>query len=43
MRPGDTLTKLAARYGVTETAIKSANSLKSDILVVGTSLRIPGR
>lgn len=43
IRPGDTLTKLAARYGVTETAIKSANSLQSDILVVGTSLRIPGK
>lgn len=43
VKPGDTLTKLASANGVTESAIKSANSLKSDILVVGTSLVIPAK
>ncbi len=41
IRPGDTLTKLARAYGTTEVDIKSANSLDSDILVVGKRLVIP--
>lgn len=39
---GDTLGKIAARYGVTVTALKIANKLKTDRIQVGQRLVIPG-
>jgi murein DD-endopeptidase MepM/ murein hydrolase activator NlpD len=39
---GDTLGEIAARYGVTMTALKIANRLKSDRIFVGQVLTIPG-
>lgn len=41
VRPGDSLTAIAARCGVTVTALKSTNGLVSNWLLVGQSLRIP--
>ena len=38
---GDTLSQIASRYGVTLTAIKTANNLNNDLLQVGQVLRIP--
>lgn len=38
---GDTLGRIAARYGTTADAIKRANGMKSDTVVLGTKLRIP--
>jgi N-acetylmuramoyl-L-alanine amidase len=38
---GDTLSEIAARYNVSVTAIKSANSLSGNTVRVGQTLRIP--
>jgi LysM repeat protein len=38
---GDTLSKIAAKYGTTAEAIKKANGMKSDTVVLGAKLRIP--
>ncbi|MGC8880468.1 MAG: LysM peptidoglycan-binding domain-containing protein [Anaerolineae bacterium] len=42
VRWGDTLFSIAAQFGVTVEAIKSANGLSSDIIQVGQQLVIPG-
>lgn len=39
---GDSLSKIASKYGTTVSAIKSANNMKSDVVVLGARLRIPG-
>ncbi|MEJ8544022.1 LysM peptidoglycan-binding domain-containing protein [Brevibacillus borstelensis] len=41
VKPGDTLGKIAARYGVTVEQVKLVNHLQSDKLLVGQSLSIP--
>lgn len=38
---GDTLSKIAAKHGTTADAIKKANGMKSDTVVLGSKLRIP--
>lgn len=38
---GDTLSKIAAKFGVTVTALKAANNLTSDTIKVGQKLTIP--
>ena len=40
---GDTLIKIAAKYGVTVNAIRNANNLTSDRIVVGQPLKIPAK
>ncbi|NLH72034.1 MAG: LysM peptidoglycan-binding domain-containing protein [Verrucomicrobia bacterium] len=42
VKGGENLTKIAKRYGVTVSDIRTANNLKSDKIVVGQKLRIPG-
>jgi membrane-bound lytic murein transglycosylase D len=43
VRPGDTLSGVAARYGVTQSALRAANGLgSSSYLRAGTRLKIPG-
>lgn len=41
VKTGDTLTRIAAMYGVTTSAIKSANGLTSDVVRLGKTLLIP--
>lgn len=41
VKAGDTLAKIAKRYGVTENAIKRANNLSSNTISVGQILNIP--
>lgn len=41
VKQGDTLSTVAARYGVSVAQIKTVNGLKSDKLAVGQKLRIP--
>jgi LysM repeat protein len=41
VQTGDTLTRIAAMYGVTTAAIKSANGLTSDTVRLGRTLLIP--
>lgn len=41
VRSGDTLSQIAKAHGVTVKALKSANHLSSDLIVVGAKLRIP--
>ena len=43
VKKGETLSKIAARYGVTIAAIKSANGLKSDNIREGQRLKIPAK
>ncbi len=43
VRPGDTLSSVAVRCGVTVAELKNANGLVSNQLLVGQSLRIPTR
>src|SRR5690606_1544569 len=43
VRPGDTLSGIASRYGVTITDLKSNNGLASDTIRVGQDLYIPGQ
>ncbi|BFO07819.1 hypothetical protein GGER_03290 [Serratia rubidaea] len=38
---GDTLSSIAAHYGVSVTALKSANRLKSDVAPLDRTLTIP--
>jgi len=38
---GDTLSRIAQRYGTTVKALKSANGLKSDVIKVGQKLKLP--
>jgi LysM repeat protein len=40
---GDNLTKIAAKYGVTVNALRNANNLTSDRIVVGQVLKIPAK
>lgn len=42
VQSGDVLGSIAARHGVTVKAIKEANGLKKDFIVVGQKLTIPG-
>ncbi len=42
VRWGDTLFSIAQRFGVTVDAIKQANGLTSDFIIVGQELTIPG-
>lgn len=43
VRPGETLSKIARRYGTTAKAVARANNMHtSDVLRVGTTLDIPG-
>lgn len=41
VRPGETLSGIAARYGVSVADIRQANQLSRDIIRVGVELRIP--
>lgn len=38
---GDSLSRIASQYGTTVAAIKQANNMKSDTVVLGSRLRIP--
>ena len=39
---GETLTRIASRYGVSVSSLRSANGLSSDLIKVGQRLTIPG-
>jgi LysM repeat protein len=39
---GDTLTKIANRFGVSIQAIKTANKMTTDVVQLGQKLIIPG-
>jgi LysM repeat protein len=41
VRPGDSLSAIAAKCGISVAALKSANGLVSNTLLVGQSLRLP--
>jgi len=41
VQPGDTLGKLASRYGTSVAAFKSVNNLKSDTIRIGQKLAVP--
>jgi LysM repeat protein len=43
VKSGDSLTKISAEFGVTVKALRSANNLKTDKIVVGQKLKIPGK
>jgi LysM repeat protein len=43
VKSGDSLTKIAGQFGVTIKALRSANNLKTDKIVVGQKLAIPGK
>jgi len=38
---GDTLWSISRRYGVSVTALKQENGLKSDVIRLGANLKIP--
>lgn len=43
VQPGDSLSGIASRFGVTTSAVTSINNLvNQDLVVIGTQLRIPG-
>jgi LysM repeat protein len=43
VRPGDTISGVAARYGVTQAALRTANGLGTNSVIrAGTRLKIPG-
>jgi LysM repeat protein len=41
VKPGETLTRIARQHGTTVRAIRTANGLKSDRVVVGQKLKLP--
>jgi LysM repeat protein len=41
VKGGDTLTRIAKKYGTTAKAIRAANGLQSDVIKVGQKLKIP--
>ncbi len=41
IKKGDTIGKIAQRYGISASKLKSANGLKSDFIRAGQTLRIP--
>jgi LysM repeat protein len=41
VRPGETLTRIAKQYGTSVKAIRAANNLKTDRLLVGQKLKLP--
>jgi len=43
VKSGDSLTKIAGEFGVTVKALRSENHLKTDKIVVGQKLTIPGK
>ncbi|GIV25964.1 MAG: hypothetical protein KatS3mg026_1656 [Bacteroidia bacterium] len=43
VRPGETLGQIAQRYGVSVAAIRQANGLRSSLIRVGQTLRIPAQ
>ncbi len=43
VKSGDTLTKIAAQFGTTVKALRTANSLKTDSIKVGQKLTIPAK
>jgi len=43
VKSGDSLTKIATQFGTTVKALRSANDLKTDKIVVGQKLKIPGK
>ena len=43
VKSGDNLTKIAAQFGTTVKALRSANSLKTDSIKVGQKLKIPAK
>ncbi len=43
VKSGDSLTKIANEFGVSIKALRSANNLKTDKIVVGQKLTIPGK
>jgi LysM repeat protein len=43
VKSGDSLTRIAGQFGVTVKALRSANTLKTDKIVVGQKLKIPGK
>jgi LysM repeat protein len=43
VKSGDSLTKIASQFGTTVKAIRAANNLKSDRIVVGQKLQIPAK
>lgn len=43
VKSGDSLTKIASHFGVRVRALRSANNLKTDRIVVGQKLKIPGK
>lgn len=42
VQPGDSLSKVAARHGVSTKALREANKLKGDTILIGQKLTIPG-
>ncbi len=42
IEPGDTLSSIARRYSVSESALRVSNNLQTDVIKVGQVLRIPG-
>jgi LysM repeat protein len=43
VKSGDSLTKISSQFGVSVRALRSANSLKTDKIVVGQKLKIPAK
>lgn len=43
VKSGDSLTKIAGQFGVSVKALRSANNLKTDKIVVGQKLKIPAK
>jgi LysM repeat protein len=43
VKSGDSLTKIASHLGVTVKALRAANSLKTDKIVVGQKLKVPAK
>lgn len=42
VRPGDTLTAISKRYGVTTSDLRASNNLPGDLIRVGQKLKVPG-